>query len=264
MPNKQLTITIHGLASMNNKVSATIFQQKLGKLLRSLKEVDTTNNGKPSFNYVIADLRIGSAMIALEETVKVKNPTTSSVEGLSNCLNSLENSDYSDALLYGKAVDEIAALTKGQGDKFSHAEIEFEQGNIIRIDHFLESQAKAAIHRREADLAKLEFFIGSAHGSFDGALKEVDDRGKILKAILVLEAGGVEIECIFKHHSLDDIRSQIGKRAWIEGNAIYTGDSGLPARIDVSKLDLVNEENDISNWKESFDPFIPSAWEDDL
>jgi hypothetical protein len=262
--HKQLSLTIHGTSVMNDRVLAAVFQKKLAALISGLREADRHANGRKVHDYVIADLGIGSARVALDEVVVKHRPTArSSVEAYADCVLSLAKSDFRRALEYGDTVDKIASLTEGAEESFSHGDLRVGEDKVIRIDRFLERQAESAKALREVEAVRLKYFSGVAHGSFDGEVKEVDLRGAVPHVKLILTAGRVELDCITEGVSIEDIRGALDRRVWVEGEAIYSGQSGLPERLVIRRITRIKERAEIDRWRGSFEPYDITGWEGD-
>ena len=74
--------------------------------------------------------------------------------------------------------------------------------------------------------------------SFEGRLDEIDYRGAVWTGDLMLPAGTTHIECVFDKAQGEDALNPFGnKNVCITGRAIYTGDSQLPERIEVIRIE---------------------------
>lgn len=258
MARKTLTYTIHGIDAMNDRVDAGVFARKLGALVAGLTTADKERNGKKSFDYIITDLGIGSAHVRLDAVerrrhyLEMSNPITA----FDQCVGALERSDFDAALSFGGTVEKIASLCEGSGRAFSHAELVIDD-NVIRIDDFLSRQAANAQRHRDESDASIKQFVGVSVGSFDGTIKELDLRGTIPTCKLILSAGGMQIDCISKTLSVEQLKATLNRRAWVEGRAVYGGGAGLPERLEIANVDFVDVSGDASilQWKGSFKQF---------
>jgi hypothetical protein len=76
--------------------------------------------------------------------------------------------------------------------------------------------------------------------SFDGKLGEIDYRGEVWVAHLVLDGSDRQIECVFdKTHGEGTFKPFGNKRVSVTGRAIYAGDSKLPERIEVISIEEI-------------------------
>jgi hypothetical protein len=65
------------------EVPATVFAQKLTLLLRGLRAADAAVNGRANHDYMISDLRIGSALVELrQENLRHPNDLIGSHSGV--------------------------------------------------------------------------------------------------------------------------------------------------------------------------------------
>ena len=140
---------------------------------------------------------------------------------------------------------------------------------MIRIDSFLSQRATEAARGEAPDHAgapvePLKWFRGLVEGRFDGELQEVDLRGSVPQCALVVGPGH-QIDCIFRDADLPQIGTALTSRARVRltGRAIYDGRSGLPARLEIRDIEIVNADVDFLKWRGSFEPFSPEEWEDD-
>ncbi len=153
---------------------------------------------------------------------------------------------------------DIAALNTGVGHSFSFGEFKSNRGLLIRIDGQLASAANAIVRARETALLTRPGrvrFSGEAYAYFDGVLKLVDLLGETQKAVLVLTAGGKQIDCGVDNLSVDQLRAALDRRVVAYGRAHYGPSSGIPERLEVTKAEPVRgfAEADLARWRGSFD-----------
>jgi hypothetical protein len=243
---------LHGLDLDNRIVRAVVFVQKLRNLLNALQTADKAANGKSTFDYVLSDLRTGSASVTIREKRRMpERPPYSSIAVLENAASAIYNGDRSLERLPPALVQQVKKLSQGVAKRFSHAELAFSDDNIIRIDDFLLKQSAIAYETLTVPelRPKDNFFRGLAVGSFDGVLKEIDARGTMLRGKLVLSAGGVEIDCVMNKDRVPEARESFDKRVIIEGAAHYDGVSQIPIRLDVRSIKIVRTDADLIRWR---------------
>jgi hypothetical protein len=246
---------LHGLDLDNRLVRAVVFVQKLRNLLSALQTADKTANGKSSFDYVLSDLRTGSASATIREKQKtLERPLHSSIAVLEDTASAIYNGDRSLERLPPPLVQQVKKLSRGVAKQFSHAELAFSDDNVIRIDDFLLKQSQIAYEALTAPhlMQRDQFFRGLAVGSFDGVLKEIDARGTMLRGKLVLSAGGLEIDCVMNKDRVPEARESFDKQVIIEGGAHYDGISQVPVRLDVRSIKIVRTDADIIRWRGAF------------
>jgi hypothetical protein len=262
---RHLSFVVHGQDGLNNRVLASVFAVKLATLVRGLKSADRQANGAVIHDYVISDLRISSAAVALDEVIaSLKAPELQSgVGAYSDCVGALTHSDFRKAMQYRATVDSVRLLSKGAGKSFAHAELTVGD-DVFRIDDFLEGQATRAKQLLEDEERSVKYFTGTTEASFDGEIQEVDLRGATPRVKLVLTAGDkVEIDSIMPGFSVDEIRAALKTRAWIDGQAVYSGETGLPVRFEIKKVTPIQPPTaDFRRWRGSFSPFDIEEWED--
>ena len=262
---RDLTFKLYGLDHMQGHVFADVFAKKLAALIKGLRELDRAENGGRRFEYVIVGLEVSSAKVAIHEKRVVdkkvrKSPCAELVSvGRRVQLGETKFRDTSEPALIT-----FEKLTKFHDKKFGYATlVDDDPNNVIRIDSFLDTRlakVRAAQQKTAEELAPT-FFEGSAWGAFDGTIKEVDFRGDVPIGHFFLSAGGKDIECIF-HTPEAEIREALNQRSVIEGNAIYDGSSGLPARIEVRSI-VTTRGYSILKWAGSFGEMEEPVWETD-
>jgi hypothetical protein len=268
-PN-QVVFRIHGPKDAGDVVLADVFAKKLGTLISGLKAADRALNGVSVHQYVIARLQSTTPTVVVDELMVVRDRTPrlesgfafglSGIDGFENCADAVTAGDRERALKYGKCAEYIDKLGKDASKLFGYAEIWTAPQHIIRVDPFLHQRAHEIVAPKKAleiadQLGQQRWFKGTAHGSFDGTVLEVDLRGALPQLKLVLSAGGKEIDCIATNDQIEKIRQALNKRVRVFGSAIYDGRSGLPRRIQISDISHVRGDVDFTRWKEAFEPF---------
>ena len=253
----KIDITFYGLAhEKNGAVRADVFAQKLALFVNSLRAADEYINGGKSLNYLISDLGTGSATAQIVEVeVNSKKPyKRSSVKYLRSVAQNIQE-DSVPQDTPKQVIKPLTELSGGTEKNFSHGEIQFEDGaeNAIRIDKFFGERAKQV-------LASLEYtlYAGTTLGSFDGVLKEVDLRGKPARAKLITSIGGKELNCTCNFVTVDNLREALDKRVIVSALAHYDGTDRLPKRIDIKKIQILENEGTLERWKGAFDLPYPS------
>ena len=249
-----VTLTVHGLQADNDFVRAEVFLEKFRALLKSLKISDSAVNGKKSHDIIITGLQIGSAEATIREKISVRKSLQIrfATPYFSQALNAVYNGDryldrYPKDLI--KSFEPLAKIDK----RFSHGEIAFGDGKVIRIDEYLSKQTSRALKRFETGDETVErYFEGISFGMFDGVLKEIDSRGILVRGTLILTAGGKEIECLFKREDIPKLRENFERRARVEAKAHYDGENLLPVRLDVKRIEPIIDAPDVGRWRGVF------------
>ena len=252
-PDSQITLTVHGLDGDNKAVRADVFARKLRALIAGLGVADKDANGKFFHRFMIEDLRKSSAQVQIKERARFRgHPLASGIVSYEKALRAVYNGDRSSSRLPRSLLTSIKQLGVGVGPQFSHAEVRFDDTNVIRVDQFLLTQAVRALTAPEHSPEKGRLYKGLAVGSFDGVLRVMDARGDALLAKLVTTAGGVEIDCVINKVRIPEIRSYFAVRVRVEGTAHYNGETQLPVRLDVHSIRPVKPDADLLRWRGAF------------
>lgn len=248
----KITLKIHGLKVDNDLVRADVFVEKLRALVDSLKRVDRLeHDNKKRHQYIIDDLKIGSAVATIrEKETGRRRPGVSSVGALSNIVSSVYDGDaLSASQLPKRLIDNLQRLTSGSSKAFSHAELAFPRGRIIRIDEFLADRVRevSAIANDNAP-APPEYFHGTAFGTFEGVLQELDARGTLLRGKLILTAG-VELDCVLNKDEIPTVREQFNQRVSVDATAHYDGHQQLPVRLEIRHINKLEDSADLTKWR---------------
>lgn len=269
----QVRLRVHGPRQDSEDVSAAVFAEKLGALVKALRAADYAVNGHVRHDYRIAKLSSSTPTAVLSEwSIPIRQKTTrnniavsSGIAGFNSCVEAITQGDRMRALRYGRCATYVSKLSRGSKRRFGYAEVWTERDNIIRIDPFLNERAQAVISppTEAPPIQKPEWFAGSTFGSFDGVVLEVDLRGALPEITLVLSAGGEEIDCVCRAEDIEKIRNALNHRVQVFGRAIYDGKSGLPRRLEVTDIQPISGVGDLTVWKGELEPFEPSIWESD-
>jgi hypothetical protein len=242
--DKSLTLTIHGLEHMGTAVYADVVSKQFHALVRGLEIIDKELNGKGGqHEFVIADMHIGSAVLAIRELPARKASAQSPSKALATIgrqimLGSAEPSSVIPAVskIFHQLSDDVAG-------RFRYSTLDGERGkqNVVLIDKFFRARLEKieAQRRAEMERAAPKFFVGHAYGAFQGRIEEFDIR-QLSESLLpaghfILTAGNKDIDCLF-YADVEDVKAAFGREVVVEGNAIYDGMTGMPARIEISTI----------------------------
>jgi hypothetical protein len=267
-----LKFAVHGPDVTTDEVAASVFAAKLMQLSSAITAADKAVNGdKKVHEYVIQKLHTSTPTAVLKERPYARQGSIlshpSGMRAFKDCARAVSRGDRATALQYGFCARRIMRLASGSRRSFGYAEL-WMDNEIVRVDSFLAEQASQMIEPEDvvmltAALPEPTWFSGTAHGSFDGEIKEADLRGALPEITLVLSAGGKEIGCVCRKDQIEDIRQALDKRAKVSGLAIYDGTSGLPRRIEVAEITVVKDMGDFLKWQGSFEPFEIEEWPED-
>lgn len=250
---EDLTLTIYGLPVDNGSVDLDLFKKKLDAFVSGIKAADCFANDKSLCKHLITDLSYSSAKIKISERQRTKKaPQHSASRTYMGALEALYNGERGLSAYPETLIKHIRNISKDAGKTFSHGEIAAGD-NVIRIDDFLARKAEnALININNPNAEKEPYYKGLSFGSFDGMLQNADSRGRTLRGIITLTAGGIEIDCTIPDTLT--IRECFDVRAKIEGYAHYDGISQLPTRIDIKRIAPIKKNTDLIKWRGAFTP----------
>jgi hypothetical protein len=268
-PN-EILFRIHSAEpSEEDGVSASVFNNKLGILLRALRAADQAIHNELVYDYRIARLSTSSPTAVLRERPKKAafirvSEIESPVNSFNKCARAIIVGERATAEQYGNTAKYIARLGRGSNKTFGYAEIWVNNDPAIRVDQFLTERANAVIKPATVSEKTQKWYSGVVHATFDGKVKEVDLRGALPEIKLILTAGGKEIDCVCSSSDIEKIREGLNRRVRLVGRAIYDGKSGLPRRIEVDDIVPVTGTDNIAVWRGAFEPFeAPDDFDED-
>lgn len=255
MARDHTTLTIHGLDEDNKLVRADVLAQKLQALIRGLRAADLLANGKITHQFIVTEMRIGSAVFQVrEKQTNHGEAPHSTIPVFEKAVQSVYHGDRAVARLPSRLVNSITALSSGAEKRFAHGEIG-EGDNIVRVDEYLFRQAVRAKEAIDvvAGAVAPTYFNGVAVSSFDGTLKLLDSRGTVLLTKLTLTGTSREIDCIVNKDHIPEFREFFDKRVRVEGRAHYNGRTALPERVDAVKINPIKAEPNLLQWRGAFE-----------
>lgn len=256
MPHQHdTTFTLHGLDIDGRIVRANVFVLKLGQLISALRATDKIANGGHAHDFMLQDLRQGSAEVTVRARPRhTRQPLHSPISCFEDASMAVYNGDRGSVSRLSRViVQKIHTLSTGANKKFAHAELSFPDETVLRIDDYLLHRAEDVVADPHGDqLDQLQSYRGSAFNTFDGILKEIDSRGVMLRGKLVLVPSASEIDCVMNKDRVPDARESFDKRVVLNGIARYDGRGGLPVRLDVHNIRAVKRSGDLAKWKGAF------------
>ncbi|MDH6268410.1 hypothetical protein M2360_003815 [Rhizobium sp. SG_E_25_P2] len=248
---------MYGLAhERNGQVRADVFAKKLALLAKGLRAADQYVNGGKSVNYLISDLQYGSAVAHIVEVECNINRRAqeSSIREWHSVVRNVNQGWGISRELPRSLVKTIADLGNGSGKTFSHAELgaSDDAQNVIRIDQFFDKKADRALEDLNRNSASAGIFRGTALGTFDGTLKEVDLRGTVASAKLILNLGDKEIDCTCNSVTVQNLKEALDNRVTVSALAYYNGNDRLPEQIEIKKIKLLGSGSGLRRWRGQF------------
>lgn len=221
-------------------VHASVFSKVFTSLFNALKAANKSANSKTAQSeFFISHLRMGSNEVGiLEQPRSAHGSEPPSIEIFHRCAVGIVRNEFDVVDQFPKVADHLIKLGEHYDPRYAVI-TQFARGEFP-IDSFFAKQAQRYKDRRERRSAA-PYFAGSAIGSFDGTLGQIDYRGASWTGSLVLAGGHAQIECVFDKSKGEDSFNPFGnKRVSITGRAIYTGESQLPERIEVITIQDVS------------------------
>jgi hypothetical protein len=263
----KIKLKLYGLPQeKNGAVRADVFAKKLDVLIKGLRAADRHVNRYKSFNYLITNLEYSSALAVIDEVeYNLKFPAeASSVQLLQNVARDVYDGRGISKDLPRALAKAIAEIGDGTEHTFSHGEVSIDgdDDNIVRIDKFFDKRADRAFEEYLSHDKPETLFDGIAMGTFDGVLKEIDLRGTVASAKLILTAGNVELNCVCNSVTVENLREALDKKVSVSAIAHYNGIDHLPEQIEIKKIHLFNSEGHLTKWRGAFD--IPPHLDEDV
>ncbi len=260
-------------------LDAAVFGKKVSQLVRALEAADrAVNNGRRENAYGVFKLSSSAPTLILIERpahpqADIEHLGRSGIAAFDRCAAAIVEGDVVTAQAYGdcaRAIRKLSSRGRGTSPKFGYGEVWPGGGDVIRIDPFLERRTIEAIAGEPAYQAAKpvdapRWFRGVVDGTFEGELQEVDLRGAVPECALVVGPAR-QIDCIFRESELPQIGHALTSRARVRvsGRAIYDGRSGLPARLQITDVEEIQQTGvDFLQWRGAFEPFPLESWEED-
>ncbi len=255
--NEQIELKLFGLKGEGEDVRANVFAKKLSQLIKALKAADRQSHGNKTFDYFISDLEYGSAFAAVAERPysTKKFPKTSSVLVVQDVAVSVRDGRGIPKETSPTIASVLSMFGRGADKAFSHGEIgvKGQPDTVVRVDKFFEKKAERAFREYKASSNIVNLFEGVAYGTFDGELKEVDLRGTVASAKLILNVGGRELDCTCNSVTVENLKDALDQRVTVSALAHYNGNDRLPEQIEIRRIDRLGDAGSLMNWRGGFD-----------
>jgi len=251
-----LTLTIHGLPAFNRDVDGEVFARKFFKFMQALAVADEAANGGRRLKFLIDKLEKNTATAAVREQVAAGAvPYASGVEYFEHAADLIYHDKPAARALPVKLIRYVEELASGAGDTFERGEIKRgANDNFIRVDANLAANANRIIADiRRLSLGEIKPFSGVANVTLDGTVITLEGRGEADKAVVILTAGGKEIECLLNRISDETIRKVWKQRCTVTGVGHYSGNRKLPDYIEAVSIEPVGAGADWKRWNGAFD-----------
>ncbi len=238
-----------------------IFDAFLAALIAADREIHPK---QASSEFFLSHLAIGSYEFGFMEKQRAFRPgRLSAIELFKRCSVRVYRSDYQILLRYQRLMRAFHRIVKAL-DR-SHVVLVQYHDAELPMDGFFCSQVdrvgEEAAPPRRADT----WFAGAAITSFEGRLETIDYRGPVWRGRLALLGVNAQIECVFDKSQGEDAFNLFGnKTVCISGRAIYTGDSQLPERVEVLRIEESPRATDAADLRGSLAPSSDRDWDDEF
>lgn len=265
--NEQIEMKLFGLAREGSgDVRADVFAKKLAALVTALRSADRQSNGGKTYNYFIKDLKHSSAYAAVSEepfTAK-KAPVGSSIHLVQSIATSVRDGQGIPRGTDPTIAKFIGSIANGVEKTFSHGEIGIrgKEDTIVRFDKYYHKLADRALDDFRSDHNVVSLFEGVSFSTFDGTLLEVDLRGTVASAKLILAVGHIELDCTCNSVTVENLRTALDQRVTVSALAHYNGKDRMPEHLDIRKIDLAGTAGSLQNWRGKF--AIPYPHDEDI
>lgn len=250
-----LTLTIHGLPAFNKDVDGEVFARKFFKLMQALAESDKAANGKRRLKFLIEKLEKNTATAAVREQVSNEGaPPESGIEFFERGADAIYHDRPEARALPVEFVKYVQEIAQGAGKTFERGVIKRgANDNTIRIDASLKKNVRRVLSDIERlSLGRIPPFAGKANISLDGTVTTLEGRGEVDKAVVVLTAGGREVECVVQRIPEEHLRTIWKRRCTVSGVGHYSGNRSLPDYIEAVRIDPVADGGDWKLWRGTF------------
>lgn len=218
-------------------VSAPLFKKIFDAFLSALLAADREIHAKPvASQFYVSYLDQASPGFGF---IEKQRSTASAIAFIQKCSDCIRRSEYELLLRHQRVMRAFhriaAALNSGYSVVVRYHDAEFLMDGVFCRQ----------VHRagsNETPSQKDGWSAGSAATRFEGRLEAIDYRGPLWRGRLTLADGVSEIDCVFDRSIGEDALNPFGhKPVSVTGRAIYTGDSKLPERIEVVKIEEARE-----------------------
>jgi hypothetical protein len=225
---------------------APMFKKLIDSFLAALVAADHEIHPKQgSSDFLLSHLSLAPCEFGFVEKQRGYRPgRTSAVEFFKRCSIRVNRSDYNILLRYQRLLRAfhriVKALDPGYVVVVQYHDTEFP------MDDFFCSQLGHVGEPGSTAPPVEAWFAGAVLTSFQGRLESIDYGGPVWKGRLALAGSNVQVECVFEKSSGEDAINQFGnKLVRVSGRAIYTGDSQLPERLVVSRIEPFPQAGDV-------------------
>jgi hypothetical protein len=250
--------------SQPEPIPAQLFKKTFDAFWAAVVAADRELHAKTaSSQFLVSRLAEAPCEFGIVERQKAPGVASSAIELFRRCAGGVYRSDYQILLRRPRlmrAFDRIAnALDAAYAVLLQFHDME------LPLDAFFSLQV-GRVGRLNSAPAKADvWFAGTAITSFEGRLESIDYRGPVWRGRLTLAGGETQIECLFDKSKGEEAVNPFGnKSVSVTGRAIYTGDSQLPERVEVLKIEETIRAPAAIGIEGTLAPALAREWESGL
>jgi hypothetical protein len=212
----------------------------------------------------VAHLSFAPCAFGFVEKLKSEVPApTSAIELFRRCAGRVYRSDYQILLKYPRLMRAFHRLA-GVLDPAYIVVIRTREGELPLDAFFRRQLDRVGVADEPRPLTDM-CFAGAAIATFEGRLAALDYRDATWTGRLVLAGGEAQIECVFDRSMGEDALNPLGnKNVCVAGRAIYTGDSQLPERIEVTTIEVLPRAPAAVDIRGALAPAAIGEWRDGI
>lgn len=265
MERDTLTLTIHGLPAFNEDVDGEVFARKFFKFMQALATADEAANGARRHKFLIEKLEKNTATAAVREQLSSDGPSAESgIDFFQQGADAIYHNRPEARALPLRFVSYMQEIAGGVGNTFARGVIKRgDNDNFVRIDDSFAKNARRVLDDiKRLSLGRVPPFSGVANVSLDGRVVTLEGRGEVDRAVIILTAGGREVDCVVSRIPDDQLRGIWKQRCVVSGIGHYSGNSKLPDYIEAVNIQAVPPGGSWVSWRGAFDssPDEQDSW----
>ena len=247
------------------ELSAPVFKKIFDSFLAALVAADhEIHPRQTSSEFFLSHLSMAPSEFGFLEKQRGYRPgRISAIEFMKRCSIRVNRSDYKLLLRYQRLLRAFHRVVKALDP--AYLVVVHYHDTELPMDDFFCSQLGRVGEPGSTAAPVGAWFAGVVLTSLQGRLEAIDYGGPVWRGRLALSGSNVQVECVFEKASGEDAFNQFGnKSVCISGRAIFTGDSQLPERVEVLKIEQTPQEGDVIDVNSALIRFGAKDWGDDV
>jgi hypothetical protein len=237
---RKLKYQIEGLEKENGNVRLTVFADKISALRRVIREASIESRGEDTRKLVVQDLSHSSpAAITIAGPQKIVDPITICI---ATAFHQIQVGTFKAFTRFG-LLEAIDDLVRGAGSAFGDARLTFDADEPFNTFSINKTLAEKIARLKLPDIESL--------GSAKGRIEIVNIHADQHKFYVYRPAGKQRsVMCTFSDELLEKAKEALGRTVTVRGRAKYERDSLLPTEIDVTAIDVHEQDDDLPTMSE--------------